>query len=213
MAERYCETADLYDFGLPRGAVRNPGRRAGTVSVVANTIELEGHGYSNDTVLAFRAEAGGTMAAPLVEGTQYYAIVVDDDHFSVAAAAGGAAIDITNAGSRLVVIHKLPIQSAIEYASEVVLDMLPAHVVPLTAPYPRIISMTVAEIAAAKLGFYSGGKSTGMADTLDAAQKRVARWATGVPIRGANAPAAASLSSAMIPRDDSGGWSRYGGIS
>lgn len=212
MAERYCEVTDLYDFGLPRGSTRNQSRLVGDISVAANTFELESHGFPLNFPVSFRGEAGGSVPAPLEDGPTYYAVPVDDDHFSVALTSGGAVVDLTSAGSRVRVVFRLPVLEAIEYGSELVIDMLPAHVVPLVAPYPRIVSMTVAEIAAAKLGYCSGGVSKSLADMLDQAQKRLARWATGVPIRGVNAPQGASLSSVALPRSDVNGWSRYGGI-
>lgn len=208
----YCATADLYDFGLPRGAIRNPGRLAGTVSIVANSIELEGHGFGADSSVSFRAEASGSLPSPLISGTAYFALPLDDDHFSVATSAGGAAVDLTTIGSRIVVIAPLPITSAIEYASALIDDMLPAHVVPLTSPYPPVVRVTCAELAAGKLSYFSGGVSKSLTELLDLARKRMERWAKGVPIRGTNAPKAASLSTvAVAPHEDSRGWSRYGG--
>ncbi len=191
----------------------NAGRLAGAVDETAGTIELAGHGLSLNDSVSFRAEAGGSLPSPLAAGVGYFAIPVDDDHFRVALSSGGAALDLYLVGARVIVIVPLPILAKIEWATEVMNDLLPAAIVPLTSPYPPIVRMTCAEIAAGALGFYSGGVSKSLTDMLDAARKRLERWARGVPIRGTNAPSPAGLSAAVIaPYADGSGWARYGGI-
>ncbi len=127
MAESYCAASDLYDFGMPRGAATNPGHLIASVSAGANTLELDQHGFAAGNPVLFRAEAGGSLPSPLVEGTTYYAIPVTESTFSVAATDGGAAIDLTTAGSRILVIAPLPVTQAIAWASRIIDDMLPAH--------------------------------------------------------------------------------------
>lgn len=209
----YCEPADLYAYGLARGALTNVGRLAGSVSVASGAIELDGHGFALNDALSMRAEGGGAMPSPLVVGTTYTAIPVDGSHFRVAAQAGGVAIALTTAGSRLVVIAPLPIAFAIAWASRILDDMLPAAVVPLASPYPEVVKMTAAELAIWKLATFTGNASGSITQMIDFAQKRIARWASGVPIRGTNAPAPAGLAvNAAVARSDSRGWLRYGGI-
>ena len=87
----YSSPADLYAFGVPRGALPNPGRLAGVVSAADNTIELDVHGFALDDLVSFRAEAGGSLPLPLVAGADYYAIPVRESYFSVASVAGGPA--------------------------------------------------------------------------------------------------------------------------
>jgi hypothetical protein len=208
----YCDPHDLYEFGLPRGAVSNPARRVGVVSVVANTFELEGHGLGVNSLVSFRADAGGSLTSPLAAGQQYYAQPVDDDHFSVSETLSGPVVDLLVAGSRVMMITPLPIASSISHASALIDDCLPAHVVPLTAPFPPIVRMVCAELAAGKLGFFAGGVSKSLSDMLAGAQKLLDKWAKGVPIRGMNAPKAARLSAvAGSTGGDARGWSRYGG--
>lgn len=233
MPDFYCAPADLYGFGLPRGAVPNSGRLLAAVSVSANTLTLDVHGFADDDVFTLRAQAGGVLPAPLVEGTSYYAKVIDDARFQTCATAGGAVIDITAAGDaeRVLVIAPLPVLSWIRFASRVIDDCLPAHVVPLvkldatgkapsddgydatTAAYPDIIVITCAEIAAGKgLGF-GGSSSKTLTKAIDDAQKRIARWATGIPVRGgATGQTPANLAtSASVPYRDARGWNRFGG--
>jgi hypothetical protein len=208
----YCESSDLFKFGLPRGAISNPARRVGAIDVSVNAFELEGHGLSANSPVSFRAEAGGSLTSPLVSGQRYYAQPVDDDHFSVSGTSGGAVVDLLVAGSRVLMITPLPIADSIAHASALIDNCLPAHVVPLTAPFPPLVRMVCAELAAGELGYFSGGVSKSMADMVASAQKILDRWAKGVPIRGTNAPKAARLSAvAGSTGGDARGWSRYGG--
>ena len=41
-------------------------------------VTLDEHAFATNDPLTFRAQAGGSLPAPLVEGTTYYAIEVDD---------------------------------------------------------------------------------------------------------------------------------------
>lgn len=210
----YCDAADLHANGLPRGSLPNAGRLAASVSTSANTIELDGHGFATGDTITFRPESGGALPAPLVEGVDYYAIEVNESHFRVTDAPAGAALDLTSAGSRVVVIAPLPIASALAWASRILDDMLPAHVVPLTAPYHEIVRITCAELAIWKLSQFTGAGSKSLTELVDFAQKRLARWGKGVPIRGVNAPPPANLAaSASASPLDARGWTRFGGIS
>lgn len=209
----YCAAADLYSFGLPRGALPNPGRLVASVDASANTIALDVHGFSLDDLVSFRAEAGGTLPAPLVAGTSYYAVPSGDNAFAVSATSGGSAVDFTTSGSRIVVIAPLGFASAISWASRLIDDMLPAHVVPIEETIPEIVRMTCAELAAGKMLSLAGNVSKSLAEIVDQARKRLERWAKGVPLRGDNVPVAAGLSvSASVPYRDPRGWNRFGGI-
>lgn len=215
-APLYCLPQDLHSYGLPRGALPNPGRTIASVSAGANTLTLGEHGFATDDPVTFRPQAGGTLPAPLAEGTTYYAIAVDDARFSVASSEGGAAIDLTSAGTRVLVISRLPLEAAIRWASAIIDQSLPAHAVPLTAPYPEIVKATAAELAIGKLAGYTGAGSKSLADMIAAAQKRIERWAKGVPLRGENTdtqPRTNTAVAATVPYSDPRGWNRYGGIS
>jgi hypothetical protein len=211
----YCARADVYAFGVPRGAIPNSGRLALSVDATANAFALGDHAFETGDPVHFRAEQGGSLPAPLVAGVVYYAIATTDDTFQVSATVGGPAIDLTTAGAEILVIAPLPIDQAIAYGARVIDQALVAHAVPLTAPYPELVVMTNAELAAGKLGHFSGGTSKSLADMIVAAQARLADWARGVPVRGDNtAPGertnlAASLTAAAV---DSRGWSRHGAL-
>jgi hypothetical protein len=209
----YCEPSDLFDFGLPRGALSNPGRIAASVNASSNAFTLDVHGFALNDLVSFRPGPGGSLPAPLAEGTTYYVIPLSESTFSVAAAAGGGAVDLTTAGARVYVIAPLPVEAGLAAATSMVEDMLPAHLLPLTAPYPVIVVMTTAELAAAKLAAMQGNETASLSTTLDLAQKRLARWAQGIPIRGPNAPAPANLAAAAAAAPlDFRGWSRWGGL-
>lgn len=208
----YCDPADLHEFGLPRGSTPNPARLVGSVSASGDYFALDGHEYYTGEELRFRAEAGGSLPSPLVALTTYYAIRLDDARFQVSAALGGSPIDLTTSGASVLVISRLPIASAIAYASALVDDMVPNAVVPMTTPFSPVIRATTAEIAAAKLGYYAGANARSLTDVLDAAQKRLLRWSQGKPVRGVDAPKAAGLSvAASVGLSDTRGWDRFGG--
>lgn len=210
----YCVRSDLYSFGLPRGTIPNPGRLVLSVDTTTNAMALGDHEFATDDPLVFRAEMGGSMPAPLVAGTRYYAIALTDGTFQVAAAQGGAAIDLTTAGSEVLVSSPLPVEESIEWGAGLIDQALVAHAVPLEAPYPPIVVMANAELAAAKLGLFSGGTSKSLTDIMAAAQKRLETWAKGIPVRGENnAPEQRTnlAVSGTVPYDDPRGWSRHGG--
>lgn len=210
----YCEPSDLYDFGLPRGAVPNPGRLLDAVDVALDWMALDVHGFALDDPVMFRAEAGGALPGGLSQGVSYFAIPIDESHFQVSATAGGAPIDLTSSGVTVLAISPLPIAAAIEWGARTIDDMLPAHAVPLVAPYPPIIVATNAELAAGKLATRGGYVSKALSDIIAGAQKKLDRWAKNVEIRGENAPipvqGAAVATAIPAQVDDSRGWFRWG---
>lgn len=208
----YCTDSDLYNYGLPRGSIPNPGRLVASASTSTGALTLDVHGFADDDPLTFRAEAGGTLPAPIVAGTTYYAIAVDDNSFRVSATAGGAPLTLTTAGSRTVVITPLPLEASRAWASRIVDQSLPAHLVPLAEPFPDLVVMTTAELAIGKLLQGKGSTAKSLVMMVADAQKMLARWAKGVPLRGENVPPRANLAaSATLPYADPRGWGRYGG--
>ncbi len=214
MADPYSTIADLYAFGLPRGALPNPGRLAASVLASTDAFTLDEHGLALDDPITLRAEtAGGALPTPLVAATTYYAVPVTSSTFKVSATAGGAVIPLTSDGVRVIVISPAPHAAAISWADRLIDEMTPGHLVPFTVPVPDIVRMTSAELAAGKLLAMRGAASKPLADMVDAAQKRIARWAKGVPIRDAAATATANAAvSATVPYLDSRGWRQFGGI-
>lgn len=208
----YATLADLFTYGLPRGALTNAAQLV-TANATTNAFTLDVHGLSEGTALSFRFDADGSMPAPLVAGTEYYALPVNEYTFRVSATPGGAAIDLTTAGEFVLMIVPLPIAGALEWASLIIEQNLPAHAVPLAEPYHELIVATTAELAIGKL--LTGSESKSLALLVAEASKRVATWGKGVPLRGDNKPPAADAAgvtqSASVPYCDSRGWGRYGG--
>lgn len=211
----YCAAADLYAFGLPRGSIPNPGRSLASVSDTADSLTLDQHGLDEDTAFRLRADASGAMPGGLTAGTTYYAHPLDESQFQARSAPeGGPIVNITSAGDaeRVILIVPLDVESWIRWASRVVDEMLPAHVVPLATPYPEVIVITTAELAAAKGLGVGGASSRSLAKMRDDAEKRLARWASGLPVRNAPDQTPANMAtSAAVPYRDRRGWSRYGG--
>ena len=213
----YCAPADLYAYGLPRGSAPNPGRLVASVDTTTNTLTLGEHGLADGDAFTLRPEGGvsASMAAPLVAGVKYYALETTDDTWKAAAAPEGAAIDITSAGARMVLVVPLPIPSSIRWASSIIDQFLPAHAVPLEADQiPEILRATCAELAAGKVLTIMGRSSKTVTSMVDEASKLLARWSKGVPIRGENAPETHTnlARAATAPFADVRGWNKYGGI-
>jgi hypothetical protein len=211
----YCSQSDLYDHGLPRGSIPNRGRVSVAANPAADTIPLGDHGLSAGQEFTTRPEAGGSLPAPLVADVSYYAIPVNAHTFKVSATAGGAAIDLTTAGSRFVIVTSLPYASAISYASRLIDEMLVGHVLLQDGDeIPEIIRITAAELAVGKLALGSGSQSKSLGEIVDQARKRLENWAKGVPLRAANRPAPANVSTvaACVPFRDSRNWGNGGRI-
>lgn len=213
MADLYCTQADLHAYGLPRGSFSNPGRLVHAVSLSLSAFELGDHEFVDGDAVVLRAEAGGSVPSPLASGTTYYVLVIDSNRFRLSAAVGGSPITLLSSGSGIIVGSDLPYAGAIQWASRMIDDMIPAALVPLSAPYSEIVVMTAAELACGKLGFFTGVGGSSLSQTLDFCQKRLARWAKGVPIRGTSAPTPAHLAvSSTSLGQYQPAWNRYGGI-
>lgn len=211
----YCEASDLYDFGLPRGAVPNPPRPL--YQLADSVCMLDDHGFATGDEIQFRPAGDGTLPAELTEGTVYYAHALTSATFAVRATPTGSDMTITDATDPVLVSAPLPIDAAIEFASELIDDALTGHTVPLD-PVPAIIRMTAAELAAGKLLARSGGQSKSLAEIVDAALKRLERWRAGKPVDGADEDSRANLAAPGAAAGSSGwcsgsrAWRRYGGL-
>lgn len=220
----YSSFADLFAFGVPRGAAPNPGRVL--ASVASNTCTLDGHGFATGDSILFRPAGSGAMPSGLSEGVTYYAEYETEYTFRVRATPSGTAITFADATDPLMVLAPLDRASFIAWADRMIDDMCPAQAVPFDdsnlypAGVPEIIRMTSAELAAGKMLAQTGAASRSLADTVDLAQKRLARWSGGVPVRGTpdatrtNLAAAAPSASGCAPSagTDPRGWRRFGGL-
>jgi hypothetical protein len=175
---------------------------------------LDNHGFGTGDQIMFRAPSG-SLPAELSASTTYYAEAETAHTFRVRATAGGSALTITDAEDPVMVISPLPVSEAIAWAEQIINDHLPAHAMPIASgeTVPEIIRMTCAELAAGKLLALTGSVQRPLSETVDKAMARLARWAKGVPLTDANAPARTNLAAVSTAQyHDRRGWSRYGGL-
>jgi hypothetical protein len=180
-------------------------------SSIASTdvVTLDGHGFETDDEIAFRAAEGGTLSAPLVAGTTYYAIRLNDVTFKVSATAGGAAINLSSDGVSMVVAVALPVDDVLEFYSRWVDGFMPAHVVPFTGTIPVMVKAIVAELSAKKLLQLAGHVSDAVNVAELAAKAQLERWSKGIPLRDAAVTSAANkavVTSIAVVGADPRGW-------
>lgn len=195
----YATRRDLYTYGLPRGSLGSaPSRVVASSRAASDTLELDAHGLETGDLIQLRALEGGTLSAPLVEGTAVYAIRVDDGRFKVAAteidALAGTSINLTTDGESMAMTVPIDIDAILVRYSRFYDSFLPAHAVPLPGPtYPVEVTATVAEISAAKVQFLSGASSVDMGKHELAAREQAKRFAAGLPVRDAAVSAPTNL--------------------
>lgn len=201
----YATREDVYTYGLPRGSLGNPGRVCASALASTDTFTLDGHGFSDGKAILLRAEDGGALPSPIVAGTTYYAIRLTDSTFKVSATEGGAAVNLTTDGDLVVVSTALPFDEVLEFYSRFVDGFLPAHLVPLSAPYPVTVTQLVAKLAAKELLRISGQTSDSMTEIEVGAKAQLERWAKGLRIRDARVTTSANLA---VARSGNGnrGW-------
>jgi hypothetical protein len=195
---------------LPSGGLPNAARVA-TANATGDYIECDQHGLIDDQEVSFRAETGGTLPAPLVEGTTYYVIEVSTSRFQVSATEGGAAVPLTTAGENFVFWADLPWSAWMDAAARDCDSFLPAHVVPVVAPYPQILVTANAELAALRGLMATGGATIDYGAKLDTIQTRLTRWSKALPVRGDSRSVTSPVNlaiTASAATTDARGWLR-----
>jgi hypothetical protein len=204
----------LYRYGLPRGVLGSQARLVGVVSTSTENIELEGHGFETDDRVTFRAAEGGSMAAPLVAGVEYFAIRVNDSFFQVSATQGGLSVNLTSSGTSMMVSSALPFDEVIEFYSRWADGFFYANAVPFTpGAVPAIVKGLVAQLAAKKILQLAGHTSETVDEFETAAMAQLERFAKGLPVRDVSATAATNKSvvSTLVSRGvDRRGWGSGG---
>jgi len=188
----YCTTADVYSW-LPRGSVTRPARTAASVSTTTEAITLDDHGFADDDPITLRADSGGSLPGGLSAGTTYYAIVVTPASFQLAAAAGGAAINLTSAGSNVLVIAQLPWDKWIEEESAALDCTCPAHSTPFSttpAIVRKYVGAMVARRAAIACALVTPALDLALRETI---APELALWRKGLAIRGTDEQAHAQV--------------------
>ncbi len=208
VANLYCSRGDVNRW-IPAGAIAYSGRLVDSSNATTNVLMLDGHGFETDDQVTVRATAeGGTLSAPLVEGTTYYVIRLNDATFKLSATASGAAIDLTTAGVSMIVTKQPPYDDIIEFYSRWADAFLPAHLVPLESPIHPTVKGIVAELSAKKI-MNLDGKASAIVDAAELASKAMLeRFAKGIPLRGAAATASANLAvtATLSETTDARGW-------
>jgi hypothetical protein len=161
----------------------------------SDVITLEGHGFETDDPVTVRAVESGSLSAPLVAGTTYYAIRVSNAEFRLAATAGGSAINLTTDAVSMFVMREPDFDYWIGFYSRWADSSLPGHLVPLgrTEPVHPLVEGIVADLVAKRM-FNIGGQASETVNDMEVASLAVlARFAAGLPLRGAPATAPANL--------------------
>ncbi len=199
MADSYATIEHLYRHGVPRGAFCAPAQLVASVDVASNVLELDGHGFSDGTPLLFRAEDGGALPAPLVAATVYFARRLSDATFQVAETEeGGDVVNLTTTGEAVLVAASLTpsIEAVLEVHSRLLDSYIPAHAVPLEAPYPPLATFIVAKLAAPEVLAIIGRSSELVSASAERMRSEMGRLARGIPIRDARAPSTDNLATA-----------------
>lgn len=182
----YCTLPDVVPF-LPAGGLPNPARAA-TASASGDYVECDGHQLADGDTVTFRAYDGGSLPGGLSEGTTYYVTVTSTSRFQVSTSSGGAVVNLTSAGVDFVFVAELPWAKWIDEAARdcdgIVAAYCGSHVVPVIEPYPRVLVLANAELAAARGLKSTGGAAIDYSAALEAVQKRLAPWAKSLPLRG-----------------------------
>ena len=204
----YCSRGDV-TARLPPGTVVSPAGILASCLASTDVLTYDGHGLETDDEVTVRAASAGTLSAPLVAGTVYYAIRLSNAAFKLAASAGGAAINITSDGVEMIVTREPKFDGVIEFVSRWADTFLPAHVVPLPAPIHPLVRGVVADVSAKRILNANGQDSAAVTAAELAGKAILERFAAGMPLRGGTAQTpsnlaitATSVSSGSDPR----GW-------
>ena len=188
----YCSRGDVTDRLSP-GSVVSPAGMLASCLASTDVLTYDGHGLGTDDEVTVRAASAGTLSAPLVAGTVYYAIRLSNAEFKLAATAGGSAINITSNGVEMTVIREPKFDDVIEFCSRLADTSLPAHPVPPTAPIPPLVRGCVADMAAKRVLNANGQNSEAVKATDLEAKAILERFAAGMPLRGGTAQTPANL--------------------
>lgn len=181
---------EFYTHGLRSELLVRNGRAVVSVDATANTITLPMHGAAADDPVRFSSQTtSGTLPGGLSASSSYYAIPVSDDILQVSATAGGAAVDLTTAGTGVILAIFSPtprVQKQLEAASAQVQAAL-VVAGELVAPYPLEVVMVTCHIAAltvaASFGLVNAAQVTQDVEYIkaryDAAMKALERWRAG----------------------------------
>lgn len=188
----YCSRGDV-TARLPPGTVVSPAGMLASCLASTDVLTYDGHGLETNDEVTVRAASAGTLSAPLVAGTVYYAIRLTNSTFKLAALAGGGALNITSDGVEMVVTREPKFDDVIEFVSRWADTFLPAHVVPLTAPIHPLVRGVVADVSAKRVLNANGQDSAAVTAAELAGKAILERFAAGMPLRGGTAQVPSNL--------------------
>jgi len=188
----YCSRGDV-TARLPPGTVVSPAGMLASCLASTDVLTYDGHGLETDDEVTVRAASAGTLSAPLVAGTVYYAIRLTNSTFKLAASAGGAALNITSDGVEMIVTREPKFDDVIEFCSRWADTFLPAHAVPLTAPIHPLVRGVVADVSAKRVLNANGQDSAAVTAAELAGKAILERFAAGMPLRGGTAQVPSNL--------------------
>lgn len=204
----YCSRGDV-TARLPPGTVVSPAGMLASCLASTDVLTYDGHGLETNDEVTVRAASAGTLSAPLVAGTIYYAIRLTNSTFKLAASAGGAALNITSDGVEMVVTREPKFDDVIEFVSRWADTFLPAHVVPLAAPIHPLVRGVVADVSAKRILNANGQDSAAVTAAELAGKAILERHAAGMPLRGGTAQTPANLAitaTSVSSGSDPRGW-------
>jgi hypothetical protein len=152
-----------------------------------------------------RTVGAGALPGGLSASVVYWALPVPGSSslLQLSLTEGGAAIDLTSGGVApfaLVFPVSANIEANLEAISRDVDAMLPAHLVPLEAPYPEAVVSYVAVFAAWQTAraLDQGEVADGLQQLKDEWTTKALRWSRGVPLRDAAATGPANLAAYSV---------------
>ena len=204
----YCSRGDVTKE-LPLGAITSSSGITADSPAGTDIITFDGHGLETNDPVVVRAIEGGSLPAPLVSGTTYFAIRLSNSAFALSTTAPvGAPIDITGESVSMLIVREPDFDGTIEYYSRWAETFLPGHLVPLVPPIHPLVKGLVADLSA-KAMMNHDGKSSATVDAAElAAKAQLERFAAGLVLRGAPTTSSANLavSNSVQSTGDPRGW-------
>lgn len=211
VANLYCSPSDV-SRRLPVGALASSSSLVASSPASTDVVTSDGHGFITGDPLAVRAVEGGTLSAPLAEGTTYFAIRLSNSTLKLATtynnAVAGTAVDLTSASVSMAIVREPDFDLTIEESSRWADTCLPAHLLPLEAPVHPLVRSVVADVAAKRMLNYLGQDSEIVTKAEIEGKAILLRFVSGMPLRGAAATSSANLAVTTTLTDlaDSRGW-------
>src|SRR5581483_3188839 len=191
----YATLEQFYAHGLRPSALIAEPRPVSLVDPATDRMVIRNHGLASGHPASVDVR-GGVLPSPLSATVVYYALRIpaSDDLLQLSAQPGGAPIDITTAGSGVVVL--LPsiapfVEEGLAAWSSYLDDELIPHDTPLTT-WPLVVVQVVCWLTAYDLAVTKGllnpsfkDSTQGLKDKWDLALRKIEGWKAGRSIKDA----------------------------